>query len=67
MGLVNFLATATATREVKSGKTWFDSGSFGLFLGLSALSSTGAPVSFSLAHDLYYIDHFVPLLTTYYA
>ena len=44
-----------------------DCGSLGLFLGVSASNSTGASLLSSLAHDLYRVDHFVPLSTTSYA
>jgi len=42
-------------------------GWLGLFLGLSVSSSTGASRLFSRAHDPYRNDHFIPLLSTYYA
>jgi hypothetical protein len=44
-----------------------NSGSFGLFFGVSVTKSTGASRCFTFAHDLYLLDHFVPLSTTSYA
>jgi hypothetical protein len=67
MGAKNLTAATTATREVKTAKIRVVSGLFGLFVGLSAFSSTGASNLVSVAHDLYYHNHFLPLLTTSYA
>ncbi len=39
----------------------------GLFFGVSAANSTGASRYLIAAHDLYRIDHFLPLLSTSYA
>jgi hypothetical protein len=67
-GAENLLAAIAArTREVKAVKKLVDCGSLGLFLGVSASNSTGASRFSSLAHDLYDLDHFVPLLSTSYA
>jgi hypothetical protein len=60
-------AIAARTREVKAVKMLVDSGSLGLFMGVSASNSTGASQFSSLAHDLYCHDHFLPLLSTSYA
>jgi hypothetical protein len=43
------------------------SGSFGLFFGVSVTKSTGASQSFTVAHDHYRLDHFLPHLSTSYA
>jgi hypothetical protein len=57
-----------ATREeVKAACKAVISGSFGLFFRVSALNSTGASIKFTAAHDLYCLDHFLPLLPTSYA
>jgi hypothetical protein len=67
-GLEILLKTATATaREVKAVKNSGLAGPFGLFFRVSVLSSTGASVSNQFAHDLYCLNHFLPLLTTSYA
>jgi hypothetical protein len=47
--------------------SWAVSISFELFLGISAMKSTGAPILFTATHDLYCLNHFLPLLTTSYA
>jgi len=54
MGAPSLLTVATtATREeVKAAQIWVKSGSFGLFFGVSALNSTGAPSRTTAAHDL---------------
>ena len=44
-----------------------DSGSLGLFSGVSVSKTTGASLVSDLAHALYRSIHFVPLLTTSYA
>jgi len=46
---------------------WAVSVSFGPFLGISAMKSTGAPILFTTTHDIYCADHFLPLLSTSYA
>jgi len=67
MGLENFTAAATVPREAKAIKAQVNSGLFGLFFGLSVMNSTAASVLVSVAHDLYCLDHFLPLLSTSYA
>jgi hypothetical protein len=46
--------------------SWAASISFRLFLEVSALKSTGAPLLFTFGHDYYRLNHFLPLLTTSY-
>jgi hypothetical protein len=61
----NAAATGTAaTGEVKTFEMALACGSFGPFLGMSVLKSTGSSVRFNCALDHYRLDHFVPLLTT---
>jgi hypothetical protein len=67
MGREILTAAATMPREAKAIEAQVISGSFGLFLGLSVIDSTGASIFLSLAHDHYCLDHFLPLLTTSYA
>jgi hypothetical protein len=62
-----FRVATTATREEVKAQKSVKSGSFGLFCGVSVLSSTGASICVTAAHDLYRLDHFLPLLTTSYA
>ena len=47
--------------------SWAVSVSFGPFLGISAMKSTGAPILFTATHYLYCCFHFLPLLSTSYA
>jgi hypothetical protein len=47
--------------------TAVDSGSLGLFLGVSVMKTTGASLLNGIAHVLYELLHFVPLSTTSYA
>jgi hypothetical protein len=42
-------------------------GSLGLFLGVSASITTAASQFSTLAQDLDYVDHFIPLSSTSYA
>src|SRR5947208_9589695 len=66
IGALNLVAaTATKTREVKAAAIWVVSGFSGLVLGVSALNSTGAS-GLTSAHNLYSLDHFLPLLPTSY-
>jgi hypothetical protein len=61
----NAAATGTsATGEVKTFKMALVCGSFGPFLGMSVLKSTGSSVRFNCAPDHHRLDHFIPLLTT---
>jgi len=61
------VATTATREEVKAACNVVISGSFGLFFRVSVVISTGASKVITAAHDLYCLDHFVPLLPTYYA
>jgi hypothetical protein len=67
-GLFLFMAAIAtiSTREVEAA-TEVDSGSLGAFLLVSVSETTGASKVSVIAHDLYYLFHFQPLLSTSYA
>jgi hypothetical protein len=72
VGLRLFMATTTAisTREVEAVAKAVDSGALGLsgsFLSVSVCETTGASKVSVLSHDLYWLLHFQPLLSTSYA